>query len=264
MFAVDVVMLAALCSAAPDEETSLEPQVRNAIRRGIPYIEERGLWWIEKKKCVSCHRVGTMVWSLAAAKRRGFAVNQRLDEWTKWAVEASLSVNDKGKITGLGNKEGVAQLLMARRLAPGTALAKSETRLAALLGKDQLPDGSWKTRRSVAIAEAAASGDARRLLDVARPVLGRLQLRQPEAAWPSASDRTCRAERRGQKHRMVCRSHASCAPSRRCARDVGAGRDASQPTTIRRRLGMDGWRKQRRLGDGDERLRTAPGRRAAG
>ncbi|QDU10416.1 Prenyltransferase and squalene oxidase repeat protein [Gimesia aquarii] len=127
------------------EDKPKTTQVREAIQRSIPYIEEKGLWWIEKKKCVSCHRVGTMLWSLREAKRNGFKVSEKLDEWFNWATDASLSKNDKGKLVGLGNREGVVQILFSfdpNNLDPG----QSETRkkLIALLNEGQQSEGSWK------------------------------------------------------------------------------------------------------------------------
>lgn len=144
MFAFSSILLTLSIGALPDAQPTTV-QIRETVQRGIPYIEEKGLWWIEEKKCVTCHRVGNMVWSLQAAKRSGFTVSERLAEWRQWSIDKSLAENDKGKITGLGNKEGVAQLL----LSPDPNLADSEQtelrkKLAAILLEEQRPDGSWK------------------------------------------------------------------------------------------------------------------------
>ena len=112
------------------------------MQRSIPYIQERGVWWIEEKKCVSCHRVNTMVWSLREARRSGFEVSDQLDEWTKWVTDQSLSTNNKGKVVGLGNKEGVAQTLLS--LDRGADHDGVREELAALLLDGQQSDGSWK------------------------------------------------------------------------------------------------------------------------
>ncbi|WP_417385014.1 prenyltransferase/squalene oxidase repeat-containing protein [Gimesia sp.] len=144
MFALSSLLLTLSISALPDAQPTTV-QIRETVQRGIPYIEEKGLWWIEEKKCVTCHRVGNMVWSLQAAKQSGFMVSDRLAEWRQWSIDKSLANNDKGKVTGLGNKEGVAQLLLSPdRADTDTAQVEARKKLAAILLEEQRPDGSWK------------------------------------------------------------------------------------------------------------------------
>ena len=144
MFAFGSILLTLSMAALPGDQVTT-PQVRETIQRSVPYIEEQGLWWIEQKKCVTCHRVGMMVWSLDSAKRNGFKVSDRLDEWLQWAADQSLAKNDKGTVVGLGDKEGVAQILL-RFDGPSVDPDQAETRkkLASLLLEGQQPDGSWK------------------------------------------------------------------------------------------------------------------------
>ena len=97
MWSMSFVVAAATWSAGA-AEPELPVRVRQAIERSIPYIEKQGVSWIEKKKCVSCHRVGTMLWSLSAAQQRGFEVSDRLDEWFAWAFQKSTE-NEKARST---------------------------------------------------------------------------------------------------------------------------------------------------------------------
>ena len=132
------LILCAFCASVVNSSAT-EKQTRQAIERAIPFIEEEGVNWIEKRNCVSCHRINTMVWSLSLARAKGFAVSDELDEWIDWSVKASLGKNDKGKIVGHLNKEGVAQLMY------GLDLPKSKSdQLAALLPNAQREDGTWK------------------------------------------------------------------------------------------------------------------------
>ncbi len=141
MLALKSILALTVIGVLPAEEATND-QVQEAVQRSIPYIQEKGAWWIEKKKCVSCHRVNTMVWSLSAARRNGYEVSDRLDEWLKWAADASLSTNEKGKVVGLGNKEGVAQIVFGLdRDAEQDAIRQE---LVALLLDGQQPDGSWQ------------------------------------------------------------------------------------------------------------------------
>lgn len=126
---------------AADQPSPVE-QSHQAVQKSIPFIEAGGQKWIDSKKCVSCHRVGNMLWTLSTARNRGYQVSSQLEEWTSWAVEASLATNDKGKIVGIGNREGVAQLLLSGTDTKTLLSARQE--LLTILQQEQQSDGSWK------------------------------------------------------------------------------------------------------------------------
>ena len=113
--------------------------VRQTIERSIPYLELKGQEWIKKNKCVSCHQVNTMIWSLSLAEKKGFAVSEKLGSWIDWSVEESLKKNEKGKRVGRLNKEGVAQILFADLKIENSQREK----LLDLLALDQKKDGTW-------------------------------------------------------------------------------------------------------------------------
>jgi len=138
-----LLILTLALGAEPDARPQGVADVREAVRRSIPYIESKGEWWIAEKKCVSCHRAGNMVWALGAARRRGFDVGPRLDEWFAWSLDKSLSKNDKGKVDGSANLEGVAQLLFARDLFPSAGRDDTYRQLQDLVAAGQQPDGGW-------------------------------------------------------------------------------------------------------------------------
>lgn len=112
---------------------------KNAILRAIPFIQKEGEQWIKDKKCVSCHQVNTMLWSLNLARERGFSVDEKLDQWIDWAILDSLRQNEKGQTVGGLNKEGVAQMLLS---LPHIA-EKKRDKLVDLISTDQKPDGTW-------------------------------------------------------------------------------------------------------------------------
>jgi len=113
--------------------------VRQTIERSIPYVELKGQEWIKKNKCVSCHQVNTMIWSLSLAEKKGFAVSEKLGSWIDWSVEESLKKNEKGKRVGRLNKEGVAQIIFADLKIENSQREK----LLDLLAFDQKKDGTW-------------------------------------------------------------------------------------------------------------------------
>src|SRR6476620_198247 len=84
-FALTIIGCGLLLAADPPAS---DEQVRLTIERSLPFIEEEGQRWIDEKKCVTCHQVPFMVWSLNAAADRGFVVDrQKLDEWQTWATD---------------------------------------------------------------------------------------------------------------------------------------------------------------------------------
>ena len=118
---------------------------RAAVERAVPYLRTAGDRWVARQKCVSCHRVGNQLWALAIAGESGAAPDAKFAERAAWAVESTLAPapgdpGDQGTAAGLGNREGVAQLL----LAPGAAADPGErAALAALLRQGQRADGGW-------------------------------------------------------------------------------------------------------------------------
>ena len=95
-------------------DSEVAQKTRTAIDRSVPYIESAGNTWITTKQCVSCHRVNTMVWSLGASRAAGARVGEEAEETLRWAIDVSLKANDEGQPAVNGNKEGVAQLLIAQ------------------------------------------------------------------------------------------------------------------------------------------------------
>src|SRR5437762_4302561 len=119
-----VAILALSLAVAADPSIGSE-QVRAAIQRSLPYIEQQGVWWIENKKCVTCHRVGNMLWSLNDAARYGFDVDrEKLAEWMTWSIESTRAPDKEDVPDGAKNADGVSQLLLG---CPPDALG-AETR----------------------------------------------------------------------------------------------------------------------------------------
>jgi hypothetical protein len=127
------------------EGATSETAVRQAIQKSLPYIEKQGIYWIEKKKCVSCHRVSFMTWSLSAAARRGFDVDlARVNEWIDWSIEQGIPkpAGDKPVVTK--NADGLSQQLIARAEYPsGETRTEAWNKYVDLISAEQNADGSW-------------------------------------------------------------------------------------------------------------------------
>lgn len=106
-----IASLAGVLVSQGSTASSVDP--RAMIEKAIPYLKENGVKWMKKRKCVSCHQVTTMLWSLNAAERVGISVGQdELTEWTQWAAETTGALHqDPQKTPPVDN---MIQLLLGR------------------------------------------------------------------------------------------------------------------------------------------------------
>jgi len=116
--------------------------VRAVITKSLPYIEQEGVSWINKKDCVSCHRVSFMTWALDEASRHGFEVApETTAKWQKWSREKSISKREKtDELVGAKNLEGLSQIVWSER----NRIDDSTPQLVSLIVAGQDEDGSWK------------------------------------------------------------------------------------------------------------------------
>jgi hypothetical protein len=149
LFAAGVVSAAAQFMTAEllaSEEFTSETAVRETIEKSLPFIEEKGLYWIEKKKCVTCHRVSFLTWSLSSAARRGFDVDlAKVNEWIDWSIEKGIPKPDGDKPAATKNADGLSQQLLARVEYPSDK-TRNEVwgTYVDLVAAAQSADGSWK------------------------------------------------------------------------------------------------------------------------
>jgi squalene-hopene/tetraprenyl-beta-curcumene cyclase len=143
-------LFVAACLAFSAGELPTDDAVRAAIERSLPFIQVEGQRWIEEKKCVTCHQVPFMVWSLNAAAARGIKLDeQKRADCSAWAIDwknmATKEDLEKGQEHTLArHNDPVAQLLLAY-LANGREDAeKWPAMFAERLAEGQQEDGSWK------------------------------------------------------------------------------------------------------------------------
>lgn len=139
-------------SAVHAAEPATSP-VSKAIEKALPYLEEEGTWWIEKKQCVSCHHTSFFVWAKDLALAAGFDVDpDRLDEQREWMWKSFLEEiqpdpkrpNNQpkpGEVQGDRNVEGVSQFLVspsADKVSPDVL-----AQLVEVVTSNQGEDGHW-------------------------------------------------------------------------------------------------------------------------
>src|SRR4029079_7658234 len=65
--------------------------VRAAITRSLPFLEDEGMAWMETRKCTTCHHVPMMLWTHREARQRGFAVDdEAMAKAQTWALDQYL------------------------------------------------------------------------------------------------------------------------------------------------------------------------------
>lgn len=135
-----LLLLAGAVSLRADEA------VRAAVTKALPFVESRGKAWIEKRGCVSCHQVPSMLRSLGAAGARGFTVPRPYLETTlEWSTHWERWTN-QGADAGRSTAESSNVDTMTALLLAGTGTADADWARGfrrTLLGLQQ-PDGSWK------------------------------------------------------------------------------------------------------------------------
>src|SRR5262245_47896983 len=78
----NLIVFAALVSLASSLATAGErsrqaPDESDAIRKGLAFVETKGLNWLHERKCASCHHVPQMVWVQRDARARGFEIDAK-------------------------------------------------------------------------------------------------------------------------------------------------------------------------------------------
>lgn len=130
-----------------------EDSARQAIEKALPYLEEEGTWWIEKKDCVSCHHTSFFVWAKDLALEQGFAIDRdTLDGQREWMwnsfleeIEADPDNPDSkpkpGEVKGDRNVEGVSQFLVSA--SQSAAPEEVIQRLVEVVKSNQGENGHW-------------------------------------------------------------------------------------------------------------------------
>jgi squalene-hopene/tetraprenyl-beta-curcumene cyclase len=146
------ICLITVAAASAGEKSG---SVSASIERALPFLEDEGTWWIEKKKCVSCHHTTFLVWAKDLALQSGFEVNEStLDEQRKWVWEFFLSPippdpkkpnakPDPDALRGDRNIEGISQLLVST--SAGSVPETVQESLRKMIVSNQAKDGDWKS-----------------------------------------------------------------------------------------------------------------------
>jgi len=76
---------------AASSATSAAP-THQAVERSISYLQTEATRWLQERKCSTCHHVPMAIWSLAEARRQGYAIDEKV---LADVTEATLGSLDK-------------------------------------------------------------------------------------------------------------------------------------------------------------------------
>lgn len=131
---------------AAAEPVSTTETTRATITKSLPYLESAGQEWIDKRKCISCHRITFTTWGYREAIRRGFPLDaEKLQERLDWSFDTTVKPDPNLPPECVKNADGIGQLLLGHSSAGvATLSAEQSSRLVGSLLKVQKADGSWK------------------------------------------------------------------------------------------------------------------------
>jgi hypothetical protein len=122
--------LVATTALAEGEGRPDEARLRAALTKGLDFLGKEGDRWMNEKTCNACHHMPLLLWSHREARRRGFAIDDKVfKEFVDWS-------NERSKNTSAG-ADVIAYLKLAMPEDPYPELTKLITGL-------QQADGSWK------------------------------------------------------------------------------------------------------------------------
>lgn len=165
MYTVPLLLIASLPSAeiapAPRSAEVTAAEVRDAVERGLPFLEKSSSAWRSERKCVSCHQVPFAVWALNEGKARGFtAVDaKKVDDLTAWAFDWCFTDAPKGEKTGGHHLTAVFMILSQAGVTAPDDAVKIYPFFETFFAKRQKPDGSWREGRQIRINGAQREAD---------------------------------------------------------------------------------------------------------
>jgi len=94
MSPIGLLMVIAAVGAEADPAAALSTQPgRQAVERGLVFLEEDAVKWRQKHNCVTCHHGVMTVWALGEARQQGYAIAAET-----WADLAGWTLGDNAEI----------------------------------------------------------------------------------------------------------------------------------------------------------------------
>lgn len=148
------LLLRSTASIAGDRlgQADLVLSAEQAAQDAVEFLEEKGMGWVEKQKCVSCHQVPAMVWSLSSVRASGLELKEvQLEEQLNWSTEYRHFQAPEDRESAVkaevltANIDTMAALLNG--VPPGSTTSENwRVEFLTKLVEEQNDDGSWTPR----------------------------------------------------------------------------------------------------------------------
>jgi hypothetical protein len=146
------VLAAAGAPAANATESALSyvkgNTIRDAVGRSLPLLQRTATSFYEKSGCVSCHSNSLTAMTVSAARRQGFAVDERGARKELATVVEDITATREQALQGIVSPGGLTTTLgyiLMGLSAEGHRADAATDAIVRLITGMHLPDGRWRT-----------------------------------------------------------------------------------------------------------------------
>jgi ankyrin repeat protein len=148
---VDVLVAAGAPGSATPESAPAYVRgnsIRDAVGRSLPLLQRTALSFYEKSGCVSCHHNSLTAMTVSAARRHGFAVDERDARKELTTVVEDIATTREQALQGIVSPGGATTTLgyiLMGLSAEGHRADPGTDAIVRLITVTQLPDGRWRS-----------------------------------------------------------------------------------------------------------------------
>ena len=122
--------------------------IRDAVSRSLPLLQRTATSFYEKSGCVSCHNNSLTAMTVAAARRQGFAVDERGAQKELTTVVEDIRATREQALQGIispGGQTTTLGYILMGLAAEGHRADQATDAIVRLVTAMQMPDGRWRS-----------------------------------------------------------------------------------------------------------------------
>jgi hypothetical protein len=142
-----LLLFAAAAPIWAEESTPGPKEVRQAIEKSLPFLEESGLAWMKQHQCIACHHSAFMIWSHREAARHGIGDAKKISDLSKQSLDLFVGVKQsklKDNLTKKAGNVAASHLLLGEAAGDAVPSVELAATLTRVMLNAQQPDGLWK------------------------------------------------------------------------------------------------------------------------
>lgn len=176
------------------QESMLKPNpaasVRAAVERSLPLLQATDVAFLKRSGCVSCHNNSLTAMTVAAARKAGVGVDEKIAESQRQEIGGFIEVWRERSLQNMGipGDSNTVDYLLAGLAAEHHPPDEATDALARYLKNDQMPDGRWRliaNRPPLESSEFEVAAMAMRSIQVYAPKSQRADY--DKAVWRAAN-----------------------------------------------------------------------------